>query len=66
MCQTFIPLLSRNGRIVNMSSVASTLWPYEEHIRQRFRNPDMALANLEQLAQEYEVSRPFDFGEIPY
>jgi carbonyl reductase 1 len=57
MCQTFIPLLSDTGRIVNLSSVSSTLKPYSEQIRQRFRNPDMTLEDLEQLAQEYEVPR---------
>ena len=55
MCQTFIPLMSPKGRIVNLSSVASTLKPYSEQIRQRFRNPDMTIEDLEQLAQEFEV-----------
>ena len=57
MCQTFIPLLSENSRIVNLSSVSSTLKPYGEQIRQRFRNADMTLEDLEQLAREYEVPR---------
>lgn len=55
MCQTFIPLLSDTGRIVNLSSVASTLKPYSEQIRQRFRDPNMTLEELERLAQDYEV-----------
>jgi len=54
MCQVFIPLLSKNGRIVNLSSVGSSLNRYSEDIRQRFRDSDMTLEGLEQLAREYE------------
>jgi hypothetical protein len=50
-----IPLLSKDGRIVNLSSVSSTLKPYHEQIRQRFRDPNMTLEDLEQLVQEFEV-----------
>ena len=57
MCKTLIPLLSDHGRIVNLSSVSSTLKPYSEQVRQRFRNPDMTLEELEQLVQEFEVSK---------
>ena len=55
MCKTFIPILSPKGRIVNLSSVSSTLKPYSEQIKQRFRNPNMTLQDLEQLSQEYQV-----------
>lgn len=56
MCKRFIPLLSPNGRIVNISSVGSTLSPYHKRVQERFRNPDMSFAELEQLAQDFEVS----------
>ena len=56
MCQIVIPLLSPHGRIVNLSSVASTLKPYGEQMRQRFRNPGMTLEQLEKLVREYEQS----------
>jgi carbonyl reductase 1 len=58
MCKMFILLLSDHGRIVNLSSVSSTLKPYSEQVRQRFRNPDMTLEELEQLVQEFEASPP--------
>ncbi|KAK5111627.1 hypothetical protein LTR85_011805 [Meristemomyces frigidus] len=53
MCRAFLPLLSKNGRIVNLSSVASSLKPYSEAIKQRFRNPDASLEDLDALAEEY-------------
>ncbi|KAF2481683.1 NAD-P-binding protein [Neohortaea acidophila] len=56
MCQTAIPLLSPRGRIVNLSSIASSLRPFPEHIQKRFRDPNMSLDDLEILAQEYETS----------
>lgn len=56
MCEAFAPILSDNGRIINLSSVSSTLKSYSEQIRQRFRDPNMTLEDLEQLAQEFEVS----------
>ena len=55
MCKTFIPLMAPNGRIVNLSSVASTLKPYSEQIRQRFRQQNLTFEDLEQLAQEFQV-----------
>lgn len=57
MCQTFLPLVSssdKQGRIVNISSVGSSLHIYNKAVQQRFRNPDMTLKDLEQLAQEYQ------------
>ena len=54
MCQIFIPCLAPEGRIVNISSVASSLKPYDKHIQERFRNPNLTLAELE--AQEFEQS----------
>jgi len=54
MCQSFIPLLKRNGRIVNVSSTASSLGEYGEILQQRFRNPNMTLQDLEELMQEYQ------------
>ncbi|KAL8769914.1 MAG: hypothetical protein Q9194_005301 [Teloschistes cf. exilis] len=54
MCQTFIPLLSKNGRIVNVSSTGSSLSGYSKEIQDRFRNPDMKLPDLEQMMHEYQ------------
>ena len=55
MCQAFIPMLSKRGRIVNISSVGSSLQQYSKNIQQRFRSSKMTLEDLEALLQEYEV-----------
>lgn len=55
MCQTFIPMLSSNGRIVNLSSIASHPTFYGDDIRRRFRDPGATLADLDRLAEEYLV-----------
>ena len=54
MCQTFIPLLREDGRIVNVSSTGSSLNQYSKDIQQRFRNPKMTLIDLENLLKEYQ------------
>ena len=54
MCQAFIPLLSKKGRIVNVSSTGSSLSNYSKEIQQRFRDPKMTLQDLETLMEEYE------------
>ncbi|KAI7317777.1 hypothetical protein KC315_g10297, partial [Hortaea werneckii] len=53
MCHAFLPIMAKNGRIVNMSSVGSSLKPYSEAMRQRFRNPNASQEDLDQLAQEF-------------
>ncbi len=59
MCQTFIHLLDKDGRIVNVSSVASSLDPYSDDIRRRFRNPQMTLQDLDDMMAEYLVCYHF-------
>jgi len=56
MCRTFTPLLSKTGRIVNLSSVASSMKPYDEAIRQRFRDPKATLEDLDQIGEDFLVS----------
>ena len=56
MCQTFFPLLKKDGRIVNVSSTASGLSQYSESLQERFRDSKMTLQDLEALMQEYQVS----------
>ncbi|KAL8673966.1 MAG: hypothetical protein Q9168_001609 [Polycauliona sp. 1 TL-2023] len=56
MCQTFIPLLKKNGRIVNVSSAGSSLNGYSSKIQQRFRDPNMTLPDLHQMMKEYQNS----------
>lgn len=53
MCQTFIPLLSKNGRIVNMSSIASQLKAYSPEIQTRFRDPHATVETLNDIAQDF-------------
>lgn len=55
MCQTFMPHLSKTGRIVNMASVASALKVYSPTIQERSRNAT-ELSQLEALAQEFEAA----------
>ena len=55
MCQTFIPLLKNNSRIVNMSSVGSSLNHYSDELKHRFRDPNMTLENLQDMVTEYQV-----------
>lgn len=60
MCQTFLPQLSNTGRIVSLSSVASNINIYSEEIQNRFRSA-ATIADLEQIAQDFEVSNPGKF-----
>lgn len=53
MCETFLPLISKQGRIVNVSSVASSLHNYNKDIQIRFRDPRMTIADIGQLDKEY-------------
>jgi carbonyl reductase 1 len=53
MCQTFIPLLSKNGRIVNMSSIASQLKAYSPEIQARFRDPHATVETLNDIAHDF-------------
>lgn len=55
MCQRFIPLLAPDGRIVNLSSVASSLKAYSEDIQRRFRNPNIQVDDLERLSSDFLV-----------
>lgn len=48
--------MKRSGRIVNVSSLASSLKDYSDELKQRFRNPELSLMELENLISEYEVS----------
>ena len=54
MCQAFIPLLHAKGRIVNVSSTASSLRNYGDSIRARFRDSKMTLDDLEKMMTEYQ------------
>ena len=55
MCQAFLPLLAKRsgGRIVNLSSTASSLSGYSPRIQAALRNPGMTLSELDELAQSF-------------
>lgn len=55
MCRRFIPLLAPEGRIVNLSSVASSLKDYGPGVQQRFRDPDVTVEKLDKLVEEFIV-----------
>lgn len=55
MCKAFIPLLSKTGRVVNMSSVGSQLKIYSQHNAARFRNTQ-SYEDVEKIAEDYMVS----------
>ena len=54
MCQTFIPLLRAGGRIVNVSSTASSLSNYSDSIKARFQSSEMTLEELDNMMNEYQ------------
>lgn len=56
MCQTFIPLLSKRGRIVNLSSIASQLKFYSPEIQARFRDPHATKDTLDDIANDFVKS----------
>ena len=60
MCRSFLPIMKGHGRIVNLSSIASSLEPYSEINRARFRDPKLSMSDLEQMAVEFEVRIPFE------
>lgn len=53
MCQTFIPSLSKQGRIVNLSSIASQLRFYSPEIQARFRDPHATEETLDEIAADF-------------
>lgn len=52
MCQAFIPKMKKQGRIINISSTASSLRFYAEDIQERFRSAS-SIEEVEMLANEY-------------
>ena len=55
MCQKFIPILSKQGRIVNVSSTGSALGLYSKEVQQQFRHSKMTLDDLEGMMKNYQV-----------
>lgn len=53
MCEAFLPLMAKDGRVVNVSSVASSLGKYNKNLQSRFRDPNVTYQDMDQLAKEY-------------
>lgn len=63
MCQAFIPLMAKTGRIVNISSIASLTEKYSKAIQDRFKDPKLSLDGIDQMNQEYaQALRTDDVG----
>jgi len=54
MCKTFLPLIKKQGRIVNIASVACHLKIYSEEVQDRFREASKSTEGVEKLLSEYE------------
>jgi carbonyl reductase 1 len=53
VCQTFIPIMRPNGRIVNISSQSGQLHYFSPELRVRFLDPHLTLEQLAHLVDEY-------------
>ena len=62
MCQAFLPLLKKQGRIVNVASVAGHLRPHSKEIQAKFKEASKSLNNLDSMLKEFTVSLDCDFA----
>ncbi|KAJ5427397.1 hypothetical protein N7465_002467 [Penicillium sp. CMV-2018d] len=53
VCQAFLPIMRKTGRIVNVSSLASQLKHFHPRLQARFLKPDLTLTELNALVDEY-------------
>ncbi|CAG8152024.1 unnamed protein product [Penicillium salamii] len=53
VCQAFLPIMRKNGRIVNVSSQSGQLKYFGPHLQTRFIKPDLSLTELDSLVSEY-------------
>ncbi|KAJ6189137.1 hypothetical protein N7519_004045 [Penicillium mononematosum] len=56
VCQAFLPIMRRNGRIVNVSSQSGQLKYFDLRLQKRFLDPDLTLTKLDALVNEYSRS----------
>ncbi|KAJ5478343.1 hypothetical protein N7530_003852 [Penicillium desertorum] len=64
VCQAFLPIMRKNGRIVNVSSQSGQLKYFDHRLQKRFLDPDLTLTELDALVNEYSTStlRPHPAG----
>ncbi|KGO53546.1 Short-chain dehydrogenase/reductase SDR [Penicillium expansum] len=53
VCQAFLPIMRKNGRIVNLSSQSGQLKYFDPSLQKRFLYPDLTLTELDALVNEY-------------
>ncbi|KAJ5504544.1 hypothetical protein N7463_007418 [Penicillium fimorum] len=53
ICQAFLPIMRKGGRIVNISSQSGQLKYFHPRLRARFLSPNLNLSKLDDLAEEY-------------
>jgi len=63
MCDHFIPLVKKGGRIVNVASVAGHLNGYSADAKKKIQEAASSTSALKDLVSEYEVRHVVDrFG----
>jgi NAD(P)-dependent dehydrogenase (short-subunit alcohol dehydrogenase family) len=55
MCDNFIPLVKKGGRVVNVASVAGHLNGYSADAKKRIQEATSSVSAVMDLASEYEV-----------
>ncbi|KAJ5375245.1 hypothetical protein N7517_007251 [Penicillium concentricum] len=53
ICQAFLPIMRKGGRIVNISSQSGQLKYFHPRLQARFLSPDLNLSELDDLVEEY-------------
>ncbi|MCJ1339224.1 hypothetical protein MMC09_004513 [Bachmanniomyces sp. S44760] len=54
MCEEFIPLLKKDGRIVNITSTASTLGRFHDRIREQMGNPELSPEDKDRMIAHFQ------------
>ncbi|KAJ6149813.1 hypothetical protein N7471_001012 [Penicillium samsonianum] len=72
VCQAFLPIMCKGGRIVNVSSQSGQLKYFHPRLRTRFLSPDLNLTKLDALVEEYirsadeHTATASDWPPLPY
>ena len=53
VCETFLPLIKKHGRLVNVSSMASKLSRYAPELQKRFRDLNLTVGGVTELMEEF-------------
>ncbi|KAJ5145461.1 uncharacterized protein N7515_000025 [Penicillium bovifimosum] len=56
VCQAFLPIMQKNGRIVNVSSQSGELKYFHPRLQAQFSDPNLTLSELDALVNEYSDS----------